>query len=63
MFPSPNVKADRRSGFARVIHVAKAIFLWLKTGEVKRNHVAENFPAHKRVASQTTQPGSRTAGH
>src|SRR5262249_9026484 len=62
MFPSRTAKADRRNGFARVVRAVKTVFLWLRTGEVKRGEVAENLPARKRVAAQTT-PGSRTAGH
>jgi hypothetical protein len=63
MFPSGNVKPDRRNRFARVVSVAKAVFMWLRTGEVQRHEMADKFPARKRVAGQTTQPEGRTAGH
>jgi hypothetical protein len=63
MFPSRNAKASRRNRFAWVVSLAKTVFLWLKTGEVKRHDGTENFPARKPVAGQAAQPESRTAGH
>jgi len=63
MFPSGNVQADRRSVIARTVSIAKAVFMWLRTGEVRRHDVAENLPSRKRVAGRTTQPEGRTAGH
>lgn len=63
MFPSPNAKAGRPTVFARVAIIARAVFMWLRTGEVRRHEVAENLPPRKRAASQTQQPEGRTAGH
>jgi hypothetical protein len=63
MFPSGNPQAGRRTVLARVVSIAKTVFMWLRTGEVRRHDVGENFPPRKRVAGQTTQPEGRTAGH
>lgn len=59
MFPSRNAEPDRRNRFARVASVAKAVFLWLRTGKVKHRDAPENFPVQNRLAGQTAQ----TTGH
>jgi hypothetical protein len=55
--------ASRRDRFARVLSVAKAVFLWLRTGEVQRHRIPQDLPARQRMAGQAAQSASRTAGH
>jgi hypothetical protein len=61
VFPAGNANAGQRTRFSRMVSVAKAVFLWLRTGDVKRRSAPESLPA--RHAGQPVHAETRTVSH
>jgi hypothetical protein len=62
-FPARHASTNVSGVAALVRNAIKAVVGWLKVWGPKSNRGPANLPGRKSVARQSSQPGSRTAGH